>query len=210
VIQGSPEWIEARLGRVTSAGVSAVLSKGRNGGIPITRNNYMDDLIAERMLGRPMDRIYMNDSMSWGTACEAEARSFYSLKFDIDVEQVGFVNHPTIPMSGCSPDGLIGSDGLLEIKSPNTTTHLETIRRGSIPSKYIPQITWQSACMPERKWVDFVSFDPRVDPSQRIFVKRVMIDRAEVARLEDAVRQFLADMEPVEARVRAFHRRAAA
>jgi hypothetical protein len=213
VIQGSPEWIEARLGRVTSSGVSAVLSKGRNGGIPITRNNYMDDLIAERMLGRPMDRIYMNDSMSWGTACEAEARTFYALTRDVDVEQVGFIDHPTIPMAGCSPDGLIGEDGFVEIKSPNTDTHLETCRKGTVPSKYIKQVLWQAACMPSRKWVDFCSYDPRLeDRSKRLFRKRLDLEeyREDIAQLEDAVRQFLADMEPVEARVRAFHRRAAA
>lgn len=207
--QGSEAWRMARCGRVTASRVAEVLAKGRNGGIPVTRNAYMDDLIAERIIGRPTES-FTNEAMIFGSAHEASARALYSLKYDIDVETVGFIDHPTIPMSGCSPDGMIGDDGLLEIKIPNTTTHLETLRKRIVPTKYLLQITWQMACVPHRRWCDFVSFDPRVEPERQIFVKRVEIDRAEVSRLEEAVRQFLADMEPVEARVRAFHRRAAA
>jgi YqaJ-like viral recombinase domain len=211
MIQGSPEWFAARLGRVTASRVSAVLSKGRNGGLPATRNAYMDDLIAERLLGCQIGSDFTNDAMQWGTEAESAARTMYSLMMDVDVEQVGFIEHPTIPMAGASLDGLVGGDGFLEIKSPNTITHLETLRRRSVPTKYLHQIHFQAACRPERRWCDWVSYDPRVDePYQRLFVKRVEIDRSKVAQLEDAVRQFLADMEPVEARVRAFHRRAAA
>jgi hypothetical protein len=211
MIQGTPEWWAAKLGKVSSSGIAAVLSKGRNGGIPITRNNYMDDLIAERMLGRTVGQDFENDATRWGSSCEAEARTFYSLTRDVDVEQVGFIDHPSIPMSGCSPDGLIGDVGFCEFKCPTTSTHLETIRKNSVPTKYMPQINWLAACLPERRYCDFASYDPRLDDrSKRLFVKRVEIDRAEVARLEDAVRQFLADIEPIEARVRAFHRRAAA
>ena len=207
--QGSPAWFSARLGRVTSSRVSAVLAKGRNGGIPATRNAYMDDLIAERILGLPVGQDFSNDATRWGSACEAEARTFYSLMEDVDVEQVGFIDHPTIPMSGASLDGLVGDDGFLECKCPNTNTHMETIRKRAVPTKYIPQILWQASTV-KRRWCDFVSYDPRVEPEKRLFVKRVEIDREEVARLEDAVRQFMIDMEPIEARVRAYLRRAAA
>lgn len=211
MIQGSPEWFNARLGKVTSSGIAAVLSKGRNGGIPITRNNYMDDLIAERMLGRTIGQDFENDATRWGTSCEAEARTFYALMRDVDVEQVGFIDHPTIPVSGASLDGLVGNYGFVEIKCPNSDTHLETIRKNCVPNKYLHQIYWQAACRPERHWCDFISYDPRLeDLSKRLFVKRVDIAHAEIDRIEDAVRQFLADMEPIEARVRAFHRRAAA
>jgi hypothetical protein len=210
VIQGSPEWFAAKLGKVSSSGISAVLSKGRNGGIPLTRNSYMDDLIAERMLGRTIGS-FENEAMQWGSACEAEARTFYELTRNVDVQQVGFIDHPTIPMAGSSPDGLIGDDGFIEAKCPNTETHLFTMRKNAVPPKYIKQILWQASTLPDRKFCDFISYDPRLeDRSKRLFVKRVIIDRVEVSRLEDAVRQFLADMEPVEARVRAFHRRAAA
>lgn len=209
MIQGSPEWIAARLGKVTSAGVAAVVTKGRNGGVPVTRNSYMDDLIAERITGRPADRIFMNDAVSWGSEHEDAARSLYAFKFDVDIEQVGFIDHPTIPMAGASPDGLVSDDGFVELKCPMTTTHVETLRRGAIPSKYLPQITWQAACMPSRRWVDFVSYDPRVEPERQLFVTRMGIDRVEVARLEDAVREFLNELAILEERVRAFVRRAA-
>jgi putative phage-type endonuclease len=204
--QGSDAWKQSRLGKVTASRISAVLSKGRNGGIPVTRNNYMDDLIAERVLGVPTSYV-TNDAMAWGSQCEAEARTFYSLMKDVDVEQVGFIDHPTIPMAGASLDGLVGCDGFLECKCPQSRTHMETIRKGCVPPQYIPQILWGAACRPERKWCDFVSFDPRLDLAVRLFVKRVVIDRAEVARLEDEVRQFMIDMEPIEARVRAFVKR---
>lgn len=214
MIQGSPEWYAARLGKVTSSGIAAVLSNGRNGGLPVTRNSYMDDLIAERILGSQVGD-FTNAAMEWGSACEAEARTFYEFKFDVDVEQVGFIDHPTIPMSGASLDGLVGDEGFVEIKCPKTATHLETWRKGSIPSGYLrAQIPWQAACRPERKWCDFISYDPRVeDVAKRAFIKRVEIDaseRAKIVEIEDAVRQFLIDMEPVEARVRAYLRRAAA
>jgi putative phage-type endonuclease len=211
VIQGSEAWFEARRGKVTSSGIAAVLSKGRNGGIPLTRNSYMDDLIAERMLGRTMDS-FENEAMRWGSACEAEARTFYALTRDVDVQEVGFKDHPTIPMAGASLDGLVGEDGFVEFKCPTTTTHLETWRKNAVPSLYRrAQIPWEAACYPERKWADFCSYDPRIeDRSKRLFVKRVIIDRAEVGAIEDAVRNFLIEMGPIEERVRAFHRRAAA
>lgn len=209
--QGSEAWFAARRGKVTSSGLAAVLSRGRNGGIDVTRNNYMDDLIAERMLGRTVGQDFRNAATDWGSACEAEARTFYALTQDVDVEQVGFIDHPTISMSGASLDGLVGDKGFIEIKCPNTDTHLETIRKGAIPNRYLHQIHWQAACRPERHWCDFISYDPRVDDrSKLIFVKRVEIDHGEIDRIEDAVRQFMIDMEPVEERVRAFHRRAAA
>jgi hypothetical protein len=208
--QGSTAWFAAKLGKVSSSGIYAVLSKGRNGGIPLTRNSYMDDLISERILGRTVVS-FSNDAIEWGSQCEAEARTFYELTRNVDVQQVGFKDHPTIPMSGASLDGLVGDEGFVEIKCPNSGTHLETWRKNAVPPKYIKQILWQAACRPARNWCDFISYDPRAaDRTKRIFVKSVEIDRNEVEKLEDAVRQFLADMEPVEARVRAFHRRAAA
>lgn len=215
MIQGSPEWYAARLGKVTSSGIAAVLSKGRNGGVSITRNNYMDDLIAERLLGVTVNSGFESDDTRWGSNCEAEARTFYELKRDVDVKQTGFALHMTIPMSGASLDGLVNEDpeglGFVEIKCPKTETHIETLRKNTVPPKYLKQILWQAACVPARSWCDFISYDPRLaDASQRIFIKRVSVDRAEVEKIEDEVRQFMIDMEPIEARVRAYLRRAAA
>lgn len=205
MIQGSDAWWEARRGKVSSSRIAAVLSRGRNGGLPVTRYACMDDIIAERVLGVTVNSGFESEATRWGTACEAEARTFYELKFNVDVEQVGFIDHPTIPMSGGSVDGLIGDGGFCEFKCPTTKTHLETLRKGVVPTKYLHQINWLAACLPERKYCDFASYDPRLeDQGERLFVKRVVIDRAEVARLEDAVRQFMIDMQPIEARVRAY------
>lgn len=191
--QGSEAWVRARLGRVTASRVADIIAKGRGGGHAASRESYMDELIAERFTGQPAER-FVNDAMRWGTANEAGARTLYEFLRNVEVEQVGFIDHLTIPSAGASPDGLIGDNGLIEIKAPNTSTHLATIRRDVVPEKYITQIHWQAACT-RRKWCDFVSYDPRVEPRLQLFIKRVPIDQVLVAKLEDAVRDFINDLE---------------
>jgi putative phage-type endonuclease len=191
--QGSDAWFAARLGRVTASRVADIIAKGRNGGLSALREAYMDELIAERLTGRRADG-YVSDAMRWGTANEGAARSLYSFLRNVDVETVGFIDHPSLAMSGASPDGLVSGGGLVEIKAPTTATHLATIRRDSVPEKYVTQIHWQAACT-ERLWCDFVSYDPRVEPKLQLFVKRVEIDRDVINRLESAVRQFLSELD---------------
>jgi hypothetical protein len=113
--------------------------------------------------------------MLWGIEKEAEARFAYEWRTDCEVEEVGFIDHPTIDMSGASPDGSIGAYGLVEIKAPNTATHIETLLSDKVPAKYIIQMQWQMTCT-LCQWCDFVSYDPRLPPAMRLFIKRVPRD----------------------------------
>ena len=191
--QGSAEWIAARCGSVGASRVAEIIAKGRGGGFSASRDSYMDEIIAERMTGSPADR-YVSDAMRWGTEREDAARSLYSFIRDVDVEEIGLVRHPTIDGSHASPDGLVGGDGLIEIKCPNSATHLATIRRDTVPEKYVTQIHWQAACT-RRTWCDFVSYDPRVEAKLQLFVKRIEIEPPLIAKLEVAVREFIFEVE---------------
>ena len=143
IVQGSPEWFAARLGKVTASKVSDVVAKTKSGW-GASRANYMAALIAERLTQTPADS-FSNAAMQWGTEQEPLARVAYEFFTGRDVEQVGFVDHPSIPMTGASPDGLVGEDGLVEIKCPNTATHIDTLLDGKVPGKYVIQMQWQMA-----------------------------------------------------------------
>lgn len=189
--QGSPEWLSARCGLVTASRVADVIAKTKSG-FGASRANYMAELIAERMTGEPAQR-FTNAAMQWGTDTEPQARAAYEFFNDVTVEQVGLVKHPTIEESAASPDGYVGDDGMVEIKCPNTSTHIETLLTGAVAGKYITQMQWQMACA-GRQWCDFVSFDPRMPGDLSIFIKRVPRDDDLIGTLESDVLEFLADM----------------
>jgi putative phage-type endonuclease len=193
VVQGSPEWIALRLGKVTASRVADVTARTKSGW-GSSRANYMAQLVAERLTGNQA-ATFTNSAMQWGTQTEPDARAAYSFYADSDVVEVGFDQHQTIAMSGASPDGLVGNDGLVEFKCPNTATHIETLLGAEIDGKYIKQMQWQMACRPERKWCDWVSFDPRLPESMRLFVKRVSRDHVMIAGLEKDVQEFLAELD---------------
>jgi putative phage-type endonuclease len=190
--QGSPDWLRARLGRVTASRVADVIAKAKTGW-GASRANYAAQLVAERLTGAAGDS-YTNSAMQWGIDHEAEARQAYSFYSDCSVVEVGFIPHPAIEMSGASPDGHIGTDGSLELKCPSTATHIETLLGGSVPGKYITQMQWQMACS-TRQWCDFASYDPRMPESMRLFVRRVRRDSAMIAELEKQVRTFLKEID---------------
>jgi putative phage-type endonuclease len=192
IIQGSDEWKSLRLGKVTASRVADVIAKTKTGW-GASRANYMAELIAERLTGVAAER-FQNAAMQWGTDTEAEARSAYSFRADADVAEVGFVPHPVIPMTGASPDGLVGEDGLLELKCPNTATHLEILLGGPIATKYITQMMWQMACT-GRKWCDFVSYDPRLPEAMRLYLYRVVRDDDLIKSLEKDVSLFLGEID---------------
>jgi putative phage-type endonuclease len=191
IIQGSPEWFALRLGKVTASRVADVVAKTKSGW-GASRANYMAELIAERLTGE-VAASYVNGAMQWGIEHEASARAAYEFRTDSEVTAVGFIIHPTIVDSGASPDGLVGGDGLIELKCPNTATHLDTLLALSIPEKYVTQMQWQMACA-GRKWCDFVSFDPRMPESMRLFIRRVERDDEAVAKLEKLIVEFLDEM----------------
>lgn len=188
IIQGTPEWFAVRVGKVTASRVADVVAKTKTGW-GASRANYMAELIAERLTGE-VAPSFTNAAMQWGTEMEPLARDAYEFRTDATVETVGFVAHPSILMSGASPDGLVGSDGLVEIKCPNTATHIDTLMGDSIASKYETQMQWQMACT-GRKWCDFVSFDPRMPESMRLFIRRVNRDDKRISELESLVCDFL-------------------
>lgn len=190
--QGSAAWLALRLGKVTASRVSDVIARTKSGP-SASRANYAAQLIAERLSGH-VEEGFTNAAMQWGTDQEPDARLAYEFRTDTEVEQVAFVPHPTIEMSGASPDGLVGADGLVEIKCPNTATHLETLTTGVIPGKYVTQMLWQMACT-GRAWADFVSFDPRLPENMRLFVNRLHRDDTRIAELESEVIGFLFEID---------------
>lgn len=190
--QGSADWFAARLGKVTASRVSDVVAKTKSGW-SASRANYMAQLVAERLTGQPQES-YSNAAMQWGIEQEPLARAAYEFRTDATVTPAWFIDHPKIAMSGASPDGLIGDVGLVEIKCPNTATHIETLIGKNTPDKYLAQMQWQMACT-GAKWCDFVSFDPRLPESMRLFVSRVHRDDERIKELEKEVLAFLAELD---------------
>lgn len=190
--QGTPEWFAARLGNVTASRVADVIAKTKSG-YSASRDNYMAQLICERMTNTVAES-FSSAAMQWGTETEPLARAAYESYADVLVDQIGYVPHPWLSRAGASPDGLVGADGLLEIKCPNTATHIETLLSETVPTKYITQMQWQMACT-GRLWCDFVSFDPRLPDAFQLFVKRVERDAEYIAMLEKEVGLFLRKIE---------------
>lgn len=199
--QGTDAWKKARAGKVTASKIDAVMAKGRGGAPSSTRANYLAQLVAERLTGVPFEG-YTNAAMQHGTGTEPQARACYTLATFAAVEEVGFVPHPTIADAGASPDGLIGTDGLVEIKCPNPATHIATLRGAPIDGGYLKQMMFQMACT-GRLWCDFVSFDPRLPDEMQLHIRRVHRDPQMIVEIETAVREFLAEVEATVSDLRA-------
>ena len=197
--QRTDEWFQARLGKVTASRISDVLAKTKTG-YSISRQNYLVQLVTERLTGQKADSFFMNQAMQDGVDREPIARKLYEALNDIEVEEVGFYDHPRIAKSGASPDGLLPEllvfgTGLVEIKCPIETTHTNTLMSKKVPSKYIPQIQWQMACVPNAKFCDFISYNPNFPPEMQLFVSRVEKDLQYILELEAEVEQFLKEVD---------------
>ena len=190
--QRSDQWFAARIGKVTASRVADVLAKTKTG-YSATRDNYMAQLVCERLTGEKGES-FTNAAMQHGTDTEPLARAAYESLKDVLVDEVGFVPHPSIKMAGASPDGLVGDDGLIEIKCPNTATHIDTLLNQSVPTKYFTQMQFQMACT-GRKWCDFVSFDNRLPEELQLFVKRVPRDETYIKLMEAEIVQFIAELD---------------
>lgn len=201
IIQGSPEWFAARLGCVTASRLADVVAKTKTGE-SASRGTYRAELVAERLTGKRAEG-FGNAAMAWGTNCEPLARAAYEAHKGVFVVEVGMVHHPVIPMTGASPDGLVGLDGVLEIKCPDTKTHIETVLSRKAPSKYVAQMQWQMACT-GRAWCDFVSFDPRMPDDMQIFIVRVERDAALIEAYEAEVVKFLGEVDSTIAQLNAW------
>jgi putative phage-type endonuclease len=198
--QRTDEWFSARLGKVTASRVADLMAQTKSG-YSASRANYMAELICERLTGERAEK-FSNAAMQWGTETEPQARAAYSFMTDADVTECGFFDHPSIAMFGASPDGLVGEDGLVEIKCPNVATHLETLLGGIVPAKYVTQMQVQMACT-GRQWCDFVSFDPRLPSDLQMFVQRVARSDEAIETIETATTKFLAEMDAKIADLRA-------
>ena len=196
--QGTQEWFEARAGKVTASSVAdamAFLKRGdKQGAETAARANYKARIVHETLCGRPALEGYLSPWMEHGTEYEPFARAAYEAAHDVLVDTVGFVLHPTIERAGASPDGLVGDNGLLEIKCPKPETHLRYMLGGVLPAEYEPQVMFQLACT-GRAWCDFVSFDPRMPLRHQIFTVRVQRDDTRIAQMEEAIVQFLAEVD---------------
>ena len=180
--QRTDEWYSARIGKITASRIGGINAKPQKGN---ALNNTLTELLSERLTGLPKD-TKTNADMQWGIDCEPLARQAYGLATFQTVVETGLIDHPAIPMSGASPDGLVGKDGLIEIKCPTSPKHTNTLLTGQVPSEYMPQITWQLACT-GRKWCDFVSYDPRQPEHLKIKIIRVNRDDVDIETLESDV-----------------------
>lgn len=189
--QGTPEWFSARCGKVTASRVADVTARTRTG-YGASRANYMAQLVAERLTGS-IAESYTNAAMQWGKDHEDEAASLYAFKIGVELTKVGLVVHPRIDMSAASPDRIVSGGGLVEIKCPNTSTHIETLLGGSIDAKYVKQMQWQMACV-GADWCDFVSYDPRMPTEMQLHVQRLERDSEAIKDLETEVEAFLAEV----------------
>ena len=197
--QNTPEWLQQRCGMVTASRVADVCkrltraSNGKKAGdYAQCRHDYLMDIVIERLTGRAADN-YVSPSMEWGIEQEPYARAEYELQRDVEVQLVGFAMHPKIEWFGASPDGLVGKDGCVEFKCPNTSTHLAYLLEGQVPLEYMPQMMAEMACA-ERQWCDFVSFDPRLPRNLRFFHRRFYRNDEHIAIMESEVRAFLEDV----------------
>ena len=198
IAQGTEEWFQQRLGKVTASRISDVIAKTKTG-VSTSRQNYLIQLVSERLTGKKGDS-FVNQAMLDGIERESSAKQLYMRTRGVSVTEVGFFDHPVIKNSGASPDGAVNSkeegkyDGLIEIKCPIETTHTNTLISKSVPSKYIPQMQWQLACT-GAKWVDFVSYNPNFPEELQLFVTRVDRDDTYIRELETEVLKFLDEVD---------------
>jgi len=189
--QGSDSWLELRKGKVTASRVADVLAKTKTG-VSASRGNYLIQLALERVTG-VIEPSYTNDAMAYGTANEQTARTAFEVAHNVFVDQVAFVDHPTIKNFGCSPDGIVG-DSLLEIKCPYQSAIHWSYFKDGCPSKYYTQIQAQMSCT-GAKSVWFVSFDPRMPARSQLYIEEVLREEEFIKKMEDEVKQFLNEVE---------------
>jgi putative phage-type endonuclease len=195
--QGTESWFSDRLGKVTASRLADVLAKTKTG-YSASRTNYITQLVLERITNTRAES-YSNAAMQWGTEQEPFARAAYEAHTGQMVEEVGFIPHPDIEAAGASPDGLVGDDGMVEIKCPSSSTVLEvwlTHSQGDNPvdAKYYAQMQWQMRCA-NRAWCDYVVFDPRMPAKAQLFIFRVERNPDWLKIAEDEVLKFLAEVD---------------
>lgn len=199
--QGSAEWINARVCKATGSRIGDIMARTKSGPSE-RRKKYMRELLCERLTGRALDH-FVSDAMQWGIDNEAYAAAAYEARTGVMLEECGFFVHPTIKDSGASPDRLIGTDGVLEIKCPNTMTHLNTILTGEIDYDYQCQMVYEIDST-GRQWADFVSYDPRLPGDLAYFCKRYIPEPSFIEEVRAEVVKFIAELDALEKKVREY------
>lgn len=195
--QGTAEWRQSRCGFVTASRICDVMRKPRRGQTESTsRKAYMAQLVAERLTGKPQAQEFESWDTRRGNELEPIARAEYEIKRGVMVATVGSVPHPSIALASASPDGLVGEDGMVQIKAPRTHVHLDYLMAGTVPAEYRPQMYFELACT-GRKWSDFVSYDQTLPDHLQLFVVRLNRDEAEIALIETEVLRFLAEIDEI-------------
>lgn len=198
--QRSPEWYQTRLGQLGASQISKAIAKGRAGQESSTRRNLMAELVAMRLTGVTPEG-FTSAAIQWGIDHEMEARVAYEIASGNLVDQEGWIPHPSIAWTGCSPDGLIDANGLVEIKCPNTATHIDYLLAGDPPAEYQLQMLWQME-VTGRGWCDFVSYDPRLGESLQLFVVRYYRDDMRLDEIRPEVIKFLNDTDQMVSKLR--------
>lgn len=197
--QRSHDWFTARLGKLTASRIADATARTKSGW-GASRANLMADLAVERLTGVQAG-TFVNAAMQHGIDTEPQARAAYEWVTDVTVTECGFIDHPEIAMCGASPDGLVGDDGLMEIKAPQSAQHIDTLLSKAVPERYLKQIQWQLACT-GREWGDFVTFDPRMPENLQLWIKRVPRDDKMIEAMERDARQFLAELDEMVQKLR--------
>jgi putative phage-type endonuclease len=193
MLQGTDEWRQARCGSIGASDAPSVVRRVKSGGFSADRENLLAVKVLERITNTPVEP-YRSAAMLQGTAREPEARMTYALVKGVEVEQIALVPHPFIQGAHASPDGLIGLDGLVEIKCPMAAQHLDTLLNGQISSDHLTQMMWQMACT-GRAWDDFVSYSSDFPGPMQIWIKRVHRDAKLIAELEREISQFVKEID---------------
>ena len=192
LIQGEQGWLMARCGSLGASQIKDALATIKSG-VSASRKNMIAQLAVERLTGQPT-QTFTTEAMQRGTDLEGAAREVYEFVTGNTVEQVGLIKHPTIRGTHASPDGLVGDQGCIEIKVPNSANHISYLLGGKVPPQYVHQVNWVMACT-GTKWCDFVSYDPRLPANTQMFIVRVERDRKKIAEMEIAVANFLKEVE---------------
>lgn len=191
--QGSGAWFNARKGRLTGSRMADAMSYKKDGTPSEARTKYMIELVAERLTGEIVSH-YVTPAMEWGIATEPMAKRAYEEATGNIVKPCFFFEHFSIENYGATPDGIIDPDGLLEAKCPTTATHIKWVRNDVVPEEYKPQMASEIVCS-GKKWVDFISFDPRIPTSRRLFIKRWFPEAEYLEKVEAEARKFLEEAE---------------
>ncbi len=203
--QGTAQWLQERVGHCTASRFKDVMDFTKAGKEGAKRAGYRMELVVERLTGSATEH-YVNDFMAWGSEQEPRAVMAYEAHTGVMVERKGFIHHPTVKMCGGSLDGYVCADGIIEVKCPSTSTHINTLLGAEC--EHLPQIMgylWITG----RQWADFVSYDPRLPDGLQLYVQRIERNDDYIAELAGNVLTFLAEVADMETKLRAIAKQAA-